>query len=191
MIVKNYQNQIRRLDALSLAHFETEDGLDVIFSSFFFQYTYVYISRSVTAYWSRSMLNARQFGSTSQHGPIAYVRPGYGQLCTWPTPPYLLTHSSCMGFFQYCCLKNTLSSSYYPPFKKRLHRCVSATRGIKLDLTCIYFDDVLYSSNLCDDDLLSFYSNLYVYRHIVMTTYMHKNFRFVSTYMYHCMIDFF
>lgn len=24
-----------------------------------------------------------------------------------------------------------------------------------------------------------------------MTTYMHKNFRFVSTYMYHCMIDFF
>ena len=60
----------------------------------------------------------------------------------------------------------------------------------KLDLTCIYFWRYLWTaSNLCDD-LFSVCSNLCVYWFIVIATYVHNNFYFVSTYMYECMLDF-
>ena len=61
-------------------------------------------------------------------------------------------------------------------------------RRTKLDPTCIYFDDVISSSNLYED-LLSFCSNLCLYRLTVVATYVYIGLLLlVTTYYVHIII---
>ena len=57
-------------------------------------------------------------------------------------------------------------------------------------ISLVYVLTIFYASSNLYNDLLSFFTNLYVYHITVVTTYGYSNYCFVSTYVYECMIDF-
>ena len=122
---------------------------------------------------------------------------GHGLMCMQPTramPPTSPGSPSslpCMLlFFNIACPINVLSPSYYLNFENRLHHCVlhgemNKTRP-HLHIFWRYF--ALLPTYVITSSLSR--SNLCVYWFPVATTYAHRNFCFVSIYVYECMIDF-
>ena len=122
---------------------------------------------------------------------------GHGPMCMQPTramPPTSPGSPSslpCMLlFFNIACPINVLSPSYYLHFENRLHHCVlhgemNKTRP-HLHIFWRYF--ALLPTYVIASSLSR--SNLCVYWFPMATTYAHRNFCFVSTYVYECMIDF-
>ena len=122
---------------------------------------------------------------------------GHGPMCMQPTramPPTSPGSPSslpCMLlFFNIACPINVLSPSYYLNFENRLHHCVlhgemNKTRP-HLHIFWRYF--ALLPTYVITSSLSR--SNLCVYWFPVATTYAHRNFCFVSIYVYECMIDF-
>ena len=108
-------------------------------------------------------------------------------MCPSRTPPSLFIHVFVWIMFVH---KNILSSPCYLCLENRLYRCALCDETNKIRPHLHMFWRCLWNgSNLCGN-LFSFCSNLCVFRLIVVTTYVHNNFCFVSTYMYECMIDF-
>ena len=122
---------------------------------------------------------------------------GHGLICMQPTHPMPPTspgfaflpplHAS---FFNITCPINVLSPLYYLHFENRLHHCVlhgemNKTRP-HLHIFWRYF--ALLPTYVITSSLSR--SNLCVYWFPVATTYAHRNFCFVSIYVYECMIDF-
>ena len=102
---------------------------------------------------------------------------------TCPLPPLHV-------FFNIACPINVISPSYYLHFENRLHHCVlhgemNKTRP-HLHIFWRYF--ALLPTYVITSSLS--HSNLCVYWFPVATTYAHRNFCFVSIYVYECMIDF-
>ena len=87
-------------------------------------------------------------------------------------------------------IKIFLSSSCYLCLENRLYRCALRDETNKIRPHLHMFWRCLWNCSNFFGNLLSFCSNLCVFRLIGVTTYVHNNFYFVSTYIYECMVDF-